>query len=142
MFQPSRDQARRFLFDAWRKYRSGETLSDLEKIALQVIALHPEYHALLDAPERYLERDYSPESGETNPFLHLALHLAIEEQLTIDQPPGIRAHYQRILATTGSEHQAKHVVLECLAETIWHAQRHHTAPDDARYLDCLRRQAD
>ena len=137
MFAPSRDQARRFFFDSWRKYRTGETLSALERIALQVILLHPEYHALLDAPERNLDRDYAPEHGAMNPFLHLSLHLAIEEQLSIDQPPGIRAAFEQLRARTGDEHDAKHALLECLAETIWQAQRGNTAPDQALYLKCL-----
>ncbi len=57
-------QARRFLIDAWGKYRAGEPLSALERQAASLIALHPEYHALLEAPERHLERDYAPESGD------------------------------------------------------------------------------
>jgi uncharacterized protein DUF1841 len=137
MFTPSRDQARQFFFETWRKYRAGETLSDLEKIALQVISLHPEYHALLEDPKRNLDRDYLPEHGAMNPFLHLSLHLAIEEQLSIDQPPGIRAQFARIAAATDSEHDAKHALLECLAETIWQAQRANAAPDQVLYLECL-----
>ena len=137
MFAPSRDQARQFFFETWRKYRAGETLSDLEKVALQVISLHPEYHALLDDPERNLDRDFAPEDGAINPFLHMSLHLAIEEQLAIDQPPGIRAQFERIAAATGSEHDGKHALLECLAETVWQAQRANTAPDQRLYLGCL-----
>ena len=137
MFNPSRDQARRFFFDSWRKYRAGETLSGLEAIALQVILLHPEYHALFDNPERNLDRDYAPEDGALNPFLHLSLHLAIEEQLSIDQPPGIRAAFARLCAKIGDEHDAKHALLECLAETLWQAQRANAAPDQALYLECV-----
>ena len=137
MFTPSRDQARQFFFDTWRKYRTGAALSDLERIALAVITLHPEYHALLDEPGRNIERDYAPEAGATNPFLHLSLHLAIEEQLSIDQPPGLRAHYERLAAASGSEHDAKHMLLECLAETIWQAQRTGSPPDQALYLGCV-----
>ncbi len=139
MFSPSRDEARRFFFDTWGKYRRGEALVGLEKVALQVISLHPEYHALLDDPERHLDHDYSPEDGGLNPFLHLSLHLAVEEQLSIDQPRGIRTHFERIAQATGSEHDAKHALLECLAEVIWQAQRSHTAPDNGLYLECLRR---
>ena len=137
MFNPSREQARQFFFDSWRKYRARETLSGLEKVALQVILLHPEYHALFDAPERNLDRDYAPEHGALNPFLHLSLHLAIEEQLSIDQPPGIRAAFEQLRVKTGAEHDAKHALLECLAEIIWQAQRASSAPDQALYLECL-----
>lgn len=139
MFNPSREQARRFLFDTWRKQHEGAPLTDLERLALAVMLLHPEYHAQLDAPERYLERDYPPENGETNPFLHLSMHLAIREQLSIDQPGGIVAQYRRLVEKTASEHDAEHALLECLGEMLWQAQRRRGAPDPAVYLDCLAR---
>ncbi|MGE5526788.1 MAG: DUF1841 family protein [Rhodospirillaceae bacterium] len=141
MFSPSRDEARRFFFDTWSKYRSQAPLSDLEKVALHVILAHPEYHAMLGEPERYLDRDYTPEGGQLNPFLHLSLHLAIEEQLSIDQPRGIRERYRRLSERIGSEHDAKHAILECLAETIWEAQRAGRPPDEGVYLRCIERKA-
>ena len=140
MFNPSRDEARRFFFDTWKKYRAGAPLTDLERIALGVIGLHGEYQALLE-DERNIERDYTPEDGGVNPFLHLSLHLAIEEQLSIDQPPGLRARYERLLGAAGNEHDAKHAVLECLGETVWQAQRTGTPPDAAAYLACLERKS-
>ncbi len=139
MFNPSRDEARNFLFGAWRKFRAGEPLSALEHAAVEVAGRHPEYHALLDAPDRYVDRDYRPEHGETNPFLHLSMHLAIGEQLSIDQPPGIRAAVQALAAALGSAHDAEHEVMDCLGETLWQAQRTASAPDTNVYLDCLRR---
>ena len=138
MFNPSRDEARRFLIDAWNNRRAGLPLSDLERIAVAIIARHPEYHALLE--EDNLDRDWRPESGDVNPFLHLSLHLAVAEQLAIDQPPGIRAEFDRIRVARGDEHEAQHAVLECLGEVLWNAQRHSTAPDAALYLACLARQ--
>ena len=140
MFNPSREQARRFLFDAWRKFGAGEALSGLEQVAVEVIADHPEYHSLLESPERNLDRDFTPDGGAMNPFLHLSLHLAVAEQLAIDQPPGIRAEFERIRTARGDEHAALHAVLECLGETMWQAQRLGTGPDATVYLGCLRRQ--
>jgi len=139
MFQPSREQVRQFFFEAWRKDRSGEPLVGLEAVAVDIIRMHPEYHATLDDPERSLERNYVPEDGASNPFLHLSLHLAIEEQLAINQPPGIRAELERIAAQHGDRHEALHAALECLGEAIWAGQRLGTGPDAAAYLDCLRR---
>ena len=139
MFNPSRDEARRFLIEAWTRRRAGQPLTDLQRIAVAIIARHPEYHATLETPETSLDRDFRPESGDVNPFLHLSLHLAVAEQLAIDQPPGIRAEYDRIRIARG-EHEAQHAVLECLGEVLWNAQRHGTAPDAALYLACLARQ--
>jgi len=140
MFTPTRDEARRFLFEAWRKHRAGEPVSPLEQQAAGLIALHPEYHAMLDAPAKHLDRDYVPEGGAVNPFLHLSLHLAVAEQLAIDQPPGIRAEFERLRAARGDAHAALHAILECLGEVVWQAQRTNSTPDGALYLECLARQ--
>lgn len=139
MFNPSRDEARRFLIGAWTKFRARESLSGLEQIAAGLIALHPEYHAIVESPERNVERDWRPETGDVNPFLHLSLHLAVAEQLAIDQPPGIRAQFDRIRAKIGDEHAALHAVAECLGEVVWSAQRHGTGPDASLYIECLER---
>lgn len=139
MFTPTREEARRFLVDAWAKQRAGQPLSELERKVVAIVALHPEYHALLDDADAHLDRDYAPEGGAMNPFLHLSLHLALAEQLAIDQPPGIRAEFERLRGLRGNEHDALHDVLECLGEVIWQAQRAGTGPDGALYLALVRR---
>jgi uncharacterized protein DUF1841 len=140
VFAPSRDQARRFLIEAWRKSRAQEPLSALERTAAELIAMHPEYHAILEAPSAHVERDYLPEQGDINPFLHLSLHLAVAEQLAIDQPRGIVAHFERLRAARGDAHAALHAVVECLGETLWQAQRLGGGPDATVYLACLAQQ--
>ncbi|HLA34748.1 MAG TPA: DUF1841 family protein [Rhodocyclaceae bacterium] len=140
MFNPSRDQARQFIVAAWAKRRRNQPATPLEVIAADMIELHPEYHELLEADDA-IGREWTPEQGQTNPFLHLSLHLAIEEQLSIDQPPGIRGIFERLQSKTADRHSALHIILECLGETIWHAQRSGQGLDGAAYLDCLNRAA-
>ncbi|HWI37725.1 MAG TPA: DUF1841 family protein [Burkholderiales bacterium] len=137
MFDPTRDQVRDTFFEAWRKYRAGEPLVGMETLAADVALAHPEYHAILDHPDRYREKDYT----EANPFLHMSLHMALEEQLSIDQPPGIAASFEALLRRHGERHEALHEAIECLAETVWRAQRDNAPPDGAAYLDCLARRA-
>ena len=139
-FEPSRDEARNFLFESWRKRRVGELLTPLEDLAAQLIAKHPEYFAVLENPQQHQEIDYLPEQGATNPFLHLMMHLTIEEQISIDQPPGIRAHFVRLTQKLESEHDAQHRMMECLSEMIWQAQRNRTQPDAAVYFACMDKQ--
>lgn len=139
MFNPSREDARRLFFDTWRKYQAQEPLVGIESMVLDVVLQHPEYHALLSKPEQYLDSDYPPELGATNPFLHLSLHLAINEQRSIDQPPGIQQRYTALLTQHGDPHAAQHALLECLAEMIWQAQRQQAAPDPGIYFECLDR---
>ena len=139
-FNPSRDEARNFLFESWRKRRAGGLLTPLEDLAAQLIAKHPEFHGVLESQEAHSDKDYLPEYGATNPFLHLMMHLTIEEQISINQPAGIRAHFTRLTRQLESEHEAQHRMMECLGEMIWQAQRNRTQPDAAIYFACLEKQ--
>ena len=139
LFNPTRDQAREFFFGLWAKSQAGEPLTPLESMALAIVVEHPEYHEVLANPGRYRDREWKPEGGETNPFLHLSLHLAIEEQVSIDQPPGIREAIRALAAKRDSWHEARHAAMECLAEVVWQAQRNAASFDNASYLDCLSR---
>ncbi len=140
MFNPSREQVRQFFCEAWRKHRARSILAGAEVIAAELISHHPEYHNLLENPAAAVEQEFTPESGQMNPFLHLSLHLAVAEQISIDQPPGIRAAYQALRARL-DVHDAEHAILECLGEAIWRAQRHGGPLDGVAYLACIRRTA-
>lgn len=141
LFNPSRDQVRTFFFEAWAKFKAQKSLTDLEKIALGVMHMHPEYHAILNQPEQFKHQDYFPEFGETNPFLHMSLHLSMLEQISINQPTGIAEIYKQLKLKHQHEHDAQHVILECLAETIWQAQRNNTDINSAHYLQLLQKKA-
>ena len=140
MFDPSREQARQFFVDAWRKHKNREILTQMEVIGADLVAHHPEYHSLLEATDS-VQKDFSPEDGQVNPFLHLSLHLAIEEQLSINQPPGIREAFEQCQAKHGDRHAALHDVLEALGETIWRAQRDQAPLDGLAYVEAVRKKA-
>ena len=137
LFNPSRDEVRAFFFDAWEKFKAQQTLTDLEKIGLGVMHMHTEYHAILDKPEQFKHQEYFPEFGETNPFLHMSLHLSILEQISINQPIGIATIYAQFQTKYQEDHAAQHAILECLAETIWQAQRNKTALNSDNYVQLL-----
>lgn len=140
MFNPTRDQVRQFFCTAWRKHRQGGVLEGAETTAIDLIAEHPEYHALLEDEQAALEKEFTPEGGQMNPFLHLSLHLAIAEQISIDQPHGIKAAYFA-LRRTREVHDAEHDVMECLGETLWRSQRNNAPMDGEVYLECVRRKS-
>lgn len=141
MFNPSREQVRIFFCESWRKHRERLVLEGAEATAADLIEQHPEYHTLLEKPETAVEQEFTPESGQMNPFLHLSLHLAIADQISIDQPPGIRAAYHTLRSRL-DVHQAEHAILECLGETLWRAQREGGKLDAEQYLECVRRAAE
>jgi len=141
MFNPSRDEVRQFFCGAWRKHRQADILTPLEAMALDWMLQHPEYHDTLEAGEDALARDYTPESGQSNPFLHLSMHLSISEQVSVDQPRGIRAAYEALAQRLDSPHEAQHQVMECLGQMLWTAQRTGLPPDGEAYIECVRKRA-
>ena len=138
MFTPSSDDVRRFFCEAYRKQKAGEILSPMDAIAADWILHHPEYATTLGDAEAAIGRDYSVESGQTNPFLHLSMHLSISEQVSIDQPRGIRDACNALEAKLG-QHEAHHHIMECLGEMIWTSQRAGLAPDADAYVECVRK---
>ena len=139
LFTPSQEEVRRFFCEVYRKYLENTMLTPMEIIARDWIVEHPEYHQVLADADTAVARNYSIDDGQTNPFLHLSMHLSIAEQLSINQPAGVCQAFNQLLQRTDSHHAAHHQMMECLGEMLWHAQRNNAAPDAAVYLECLQR---
>jgi len=137
IFGSDRFELRQMYVDAWRKSCAGEILSPLESQIAQVIQDHPEYQPAMTADT--LEESYSAEDGQTNPFLHMGLHLAVREQVATNRPQGIAEVFEQLHAKHGDRLTAEHLVLDCLAEALWTAQNNNAAPDEQAYLERLLR---
>ncbi|MCC7220312.1 MAG: DUF1841 family protein [Candidatus Contendobacter sp.] len=139
MFGNDRNSLRRYYYTVWEKANTGQALEPLERLIAGIISDHPEYQPMLVDAEAALHRDYLPEMGQTNPFLHLGMHIAIHEQLGSDRPAGILGVYQQLCRKAGDSHEAEHQMMDCLGETLWEAQRNGREPDEQAYLARLMR---
>ncbi len=137
MFGDNREQLRQMYVDAWRKQQAAEVLTPLEMMIAEVVEMHPEYHALLNQGEAAIDKDFMPEQGESNPFMHMGMHIAIREQLSTNRPTGINDAIRALLARVQDAHEVEHRVMECLGESLWEAQRAGKAPDEMAYLRCV-----
>lgn len=138
MFTPSQDDVRRFFCASFAKHRSNAVLTPIEAIARDWIVQHPEYADTLSDVDAALMADYSVERAQSNPFLHLSMHLSISEQISIDQPAGIRTAFLNLARRLDSEHEAQHQIMECLGQMMWTAQRNGTPPDAQAYIECIK----
>ncbi|HEC20583.1 MAG TPA: DUF1841 family protein [Gammaproteobacteria bacterium] len=141
MFGQDRGQLRQMYLDAWRKQQNGAPMQPLEVMIAEVVSLHPEYHPLLEQGEEALDKDFLPELGEANPFMHMGMHIAIREQLATDRPPGIALAHKQCLLRFGDPHEAEHQIMECLGRSLWEAQRNNSAPNEDQYLSCVQQLA-
>ncbi|MCP4764966.1 MAG: DUF1841 family protein [Gammaproteobacteria bacterium] len=137
MFQ-SRDEVRQVYQRVWQKMQAQQLLEPMEALIAEVIEIHPEYHALFEDGETLEQREFTPEQGQTNPFLHMGMHIALREQATSDRPEGLQSLYQKLCASKG-RHEAEHAMMECLGEALWSAQRNGREPDMGAYLGCLKK---
>ena len=138
MYGQNRTQMRRFFFNSWRKYQAGEPMQPMERLVANIIQQHPEYHALLNS-DAGLDKDYTGEDGQGNPFLHMGMHITLAEQLSTDRPAGIRDLHQQITRQHGDAHAAEHQMMECLGLVLWEASRHNRTPDETAYLNYLKK---
>lgn len=127
---------RSFFFTTWAKHQAQQPLDALETQLLAVILQHPEYHSVLNQQDS--DYQYHPESGMSNPFLHMGLHLALRDQIVLDRPAGIRTVFQNLLERHGDAHHVEHLCIEKLALSLWDAQRNQTMPDEQAYLEACR----
>lgn len=139
IFNPTREDVRRFFCDTWKKKTESLILTPLEIIAGNWMEQHPEYHALLTDTEDALDQDFTPERGETNPFLHLSMHLSISEQISIDQPTSIKHIAEKLAQKLGSEHEAQHRIMECLGQVMWESQRDGIPLSPEKYIEALQK---
>ena len=138
LFNPTKEEVRDFFCEAWAKQKNYGVLTPLESIAARWMVEHPEYHELLSDSNAAKAEDFSVEKGQTNPFLHLSMHLSITEQVQIDQPPGIRAVGRELAIKLDSEHEAQHRMMECLGPVLWESQRHGMPPDMDAYIESIK----
>lgn len=138
MFGQDRTELRQMFFSAWQKHQNSQIMQPLETVIAKIIELHPEYHPLLENKES-LDKDYTPEMGQTNPFLHMAMHISIQEQLSTRRPTGIEQLYQSMLQKNKDPHETEHLMMECLGKMLWEAQSQNKIPDENDYLACLKK---
>ena len=139
LFNPSKEEVRQFFCEAWAMQQRSGILTPMESIAARWVVEHPEYHSILSDLEFAKEAEYTPEKGQTNPFLHLSMHMSITEQVQIDQPPGIREASKQLSIKLDYEHEAQHRIMECLGQVLWNAQRDGTPPDMAAYVEAIKK---
>lgn len=136
MFGQDRNQLREFYRNSWQKHQQQQALTTLEKQVVQVVAEHPEYQQAILA-DNATHRDWAVEAGDTNPFLHMGMHLALREQVSTDRPAGISRCYHLLCQQTQDALEAEHLMMDCLGEAIWQAQRNQSMPDETAYLACI-----
>lgn len=130
-------ETRQLFFSSWEHYLQKKPLSPLEQQIVQVLIDHPEYQHIIEHSNKFQEHTYYPELGETNPFLHMGLHLAVREQIATNRPEGITGAFQQLMQKYKEPLAVEHLIMEQLAECLWLSQKNNLPPDEQQYLTRL-----
>ena len=136
MLGNNKNELRKVYLSCWQLKKNQLPMDPMQEVVANIIELHPEYHKLLENKDS-LDKDFSAEFGESNPFLHMSMHIALHEQISTDRPKGIHDCFQQLCLLKGDPHEAEHAMMECLGEALWNAQQKQSAPDEDAYLACL-----
>lgn len=138
MIDLERQQLRQRFYTIWQNLQVKQPIDALSQQIADVILMHPEYHFIFENPDKHLDKDYFPELGEINPFLHMGSHMGLREQLQTNRPEGIQSIHQQLTQKLSDPHQAEHQMIECLMAALWEAQRANAMPDEVAYMNALR----
>jgi len=139
LFGQDRNQLRKVYFQSWYKFKNKQPMEPMESLIANLINQHPEYHDFFSQSEQNQAKDFTPEMGQSNPFLHLGMHISIKEQLGTQRPAELSALYQSLCTKLGESHAAEHQIMECLGQMLWTAQRDNQTPDESLYIECVKK---
>lgn len=139
LYSKDRTQLRQVYFQSWNKHKQQQPMEPMETMIAKLIGQHPEYHAFFDNFKANQDKDFTPEMGQTNPFLHLGMHIAIQEQVATCRPGGINSLYLTLSKKLGDSHEAEHKMMDCLGAMLWQAQKENRSPDETIYLECIKK---
>jgi hypothetical protein len=139
MFEANRQQLRQKYFDVWNRYLEKLPMEPLDIQICDLILAHPEYHTIFSQADKYFDKDYLPEQGESNPFLHLSLHLGMREQIGTNRPEGIQGIYENLMSRYQDSHHVEHMMMECMMEQLFEAQKNQQTPDEQLYRMALKK---
>ena len=126
-----RSQMRSEFHRVFRAFRDDPAALRGEQFLLgRLLHQHGEWLGLFEQPEpRLLDVP-----GEVNPYLHISLHVAVEQQLEADDPPATRHTLARLQRAGLDGHEARHRIMTAVAEEMAAATRNGTGFDTARFV--------
>lgn len=125
---------RQTFYTAYTKMLGNQQLSPIEMQIAYVIKQYPEYHAFL-SNKKGIEREFPDQ--DTNPFLIMALHLSVIEQISTNRPTGI-AHIFKEATKDKPAAVVEKIMAKVLQCMMMDSLTKRAEPDEAEYLKQLR----
>ena len=126
----------------WEDSKAGKALEGEEKVIAHLMKQHPEFHQEFEMADVYADIDlqYDPDK-EVNPFLHIAIHAIVENQLAANDPPGVAEFFKRRKYKKETRHETSHMVGLLIMEQIFEMFKNAVPFDLDRYKRDLEKYA-
>lgn len=121
----------------WELVLVGAELEGDKAVLARILKQHPEYS---DIWEQAADLDPHEEvlRDGANPFVHVAIHQTIENQISERTPPQTAETLEALMQAGYTRHEAIHAIGNVLAEEIYEILRDKRPFDEAGYVQALR----
>lgn len=127
----------------WQTTQSGNVnnLNEEEKQLAHIMLEHKEYDNDFCNAEDLFDYEYDPDT-EINPFMHISVHSAIENQLTEQEPTEVCEFYEAMREKGVSQHAIIHQIGLIFVPLVFHTMVHSKPFDSGRYKRLLKKYKD
>lgn len=120
VFEAFRRANRKHLHSIWQRAQNGQLdgLNEEERRLAEIMVAHSdEYFNQFEFADVLADREFDPE-GETNPFMHVALHALLEKQIKDHEPIEAFQFYNAMLRNKWTAHEVIHLLMAILVKFL------------------------
>jgi hypothetical protein len=132
-----RESNRQRLHEVWVAAKAGRPLAGEEAAYAKAMLDHPEYHNAWEFADQVGAAEYVVDGA--NPFLHITVHVIIENQLAQGDPPEVAKTLERLLGQGMGRHGAIHAIAAAFMEVAFPAFQGREPFNTKRYIKKVRR---
>ncbi len=115
--------------EVWGKIKEEKELSPEDKKLAKILLEHEEYSNLWDAISSHPKK----RAEQINPYLHVYLHIAIENQIGEENPRQVG----RYVSQSIDKHKAIHEIIAIFSEHLFEALKYRKPLDRLKYIQRL-----
>lgn len=134
---------RQYMYEIWQHAKANDLdqLSEEEQQIGKLMLEHEEYHNQFEFADALEDYQFDPESG-VNPFLHISIHVIVENQLKSKQPIEAYQFYNSIRRKKVSHHETIHLIGNIFAPLMFQVLKRKEPFDNELYQQLLKKYKD
>ena len=136
-----RSANREYLHFLWEKAKNNDLdgLDDEDRRLAEAMLMHEdEFFNEFEFADVLHDREFDPDT-DVNPFMHITIHTAVENQLAAKDPIEVYQFYNAMRKKKCSHHDTIHLIGAILLPLIFDTMKHQKSFNNDRYVSMLKK---